>query len=181
MLIYKFQRSLLDWNALPAYLNSLEKNKRNRVNMCGILFHIGQEEITADHKALEIIHHRGPDACGAKSFDIKGYKVGLGHRRLSIIDLSARGTQPMEYMDGRYWITFNGEIFNYIEIRKELEKDGFTFKSDSDTEVLCAAYVKWGKSCLGRFNGMFSFCMLDTKENKIFIARDRFGVKPLTI
>lgn len=146
--------------------------------MCGILVNVGEEEITADHPALDIIRHRGPDDNGAITFDLTDIRVGLGHRRLSIIDLSERGKQPMGYTN-RYWITYNGEIYNYLEIRKELEADGFAFKTESDTEVLLAAWIKWGADCLKRFNGMFAFCIYDTSERKMFFARDRFGIKPL--
>ncbi|OGV57401.1 MAG: asparagine synthase (glutamine-hydrolyzing) [Lentisphaerae bacterium GWF2_52_8] len=147
--------------------------------MCGILVNIGAEEIRKDHPALEMIRHRGPDGCGAVSFDLPDFRVGLGHRRLSIIDLSERGAQPMSYEDGRYWITFNGEIYNYVELRKELSAEGYKFVSDCDTEVLLAAYRHWGQKCLQHFNGMFAFCIYDTQRKGIFIARDRLGIKPL--
>ncbi len=147
--------------------------------MCGILLNIGNEEITPNHPALEIIVHRGPDGFGAKSFDCENFRIGLGHRRLSIIDLSDCGSQPMSLNNGRFWIVFNGEIYNYREIRKELENDNFVFKSSSDTEVLLASYRKWGKNCLDKLNGMFAFIIYDSVEKRIFAARDRFGIKPL--
>lgn len=147
--------------------------------MCGILLHFGKEEIEPEHPALEIIAHRGPDDFGSVNFKISDYNLGLGHRRLSIIDLSAKGHQPMSYADEDLWVVFNGEIYNYLEIRSELEKLGCRFTSDSDTEVLLAAYSKWGPDCLEKFNGMFAFALYDKKQNKIFIARDRFGIKPL--
>jgi asparagine synthase (glutamine-hydrolysing) len=147
--------------------------------MCGILLNIGRETITGSHPALNIINHRGPDGLGAVSFDHDVFKVGLGHRRLSIIDLSECGSQPMSYDDARLWIVFNGEIYNYREIRAELEKEGYAFKSSSDTEVILASYKKWGRNCLSKFNGMFSFVIYDKKDEIIFIARDRFGIKPL--
>jgi asparagine synthase (glutamine-hydrolysing) len=147
--------------------------------MCGILCNIGEEEITPLYPGLEIIHHRGPDDFGAISFFVNKLNVGLGHRRLSIIDLSPRGKQPMSYANEKLWITFNGEIYNYLEIKEEIAKDGFVFQSDTDTEVLLAAYRKWGKDCLSKFNGMFSFCLYDRQKNRMFIARDRFGIKPL--
>lgn len=147
--------------------------------MCGILFHIGNEEINRDHPALTIINHRGPDSRGAKSFDCGKFRVGLGHCRLSIIDLSERGSQPMPYDSERYWICFNGEVFNYVELKAELEAKGCRFNSDCDTEIILAAYTVWGRKCLSKFNGMFSFALFDRKENTVFIARDRFGVKPL--
>lgn len=104
--------------------------------------------------------------------------IALGHRRLSIIDLSLSGHQPMSYK-GRYWIVYNGEIYNYIELREELKHWGYNFRSLSDTEVIMAAYDKWGSACLEKFNGMWAFLIYDTKEKKIFISRDRFGIKPL--
>lgn len=105
--------------------------------------------------------------------------IALGHRRLAIVDLSPTGHQPMSYANGRYWITYNGEVYNYLEIREELIAKGYTFISQSDTEVIMAAYDYWGKDCLHRFNGMFAFVLLDLEVKEVFIARDRFGVKPL--
>lgn len=105
--------------------------------------------------------------------------LSLGHRRLSIVDLSPLGHQPMSYADGRYWIVFNGEVYNHIELRSELEELGHRFVSHSDTEVILAAYSEWGKKCLPRFNGMFAFLIYDREECMLFVARDRFGVKPL--
>jgi len=100
------------------------------------------------------------------------------HRRLAIIDVNESGHQPMCDTDGHVWITYNGEIYNYIELRQELEKLGFTFRTQSDTEVLLNAYLHWGKECLEKLNGMFAFALLDTEKKKIFCARDRSGVKP---
>lgn len=106
------------------------------------------------------------------------YTGFLGHRRLSILDLSARGHQPMQYRE-RYWIVFNGEIYNYIELREELVECGYRFESHSDTEVILAAYDKWGVDCQNKFNGMWGFVLYDRATNSVFISRDRFGVKPL--
>lgn len=106
-------------------------------------------------------------------------RFALGHRRLSIIDLSVLGHQPMSYRNGRYWIVYNGEIYNYIALRSELESLGHSFISQSDTEVILASYDQWGADCLHRFNGMWAFAIFDSCEREIFIARDRFGVKPL--
>lgn len=103
----------------------------------------------------------------------------LGHRRLSIIDPSPRGAQPMSYADGRYWITYNGELYNYRELRRELRSDGFEFRSDCDTEVLLAMYVRDRERMLDRLNGMFAFAIWDTDRSELFLARDRVGVKPL--
>ncbi len=147
--------------------------------MCGILLNIGDEIIGEDHPALELIAHRGPDGAGTANFTVDGLNLGMGHRRLSIIDLSDAGRQPMSYADGRYWIVFNGEIYNYIEIRAELLAKGASFISSCDTEVILAAYHEWGSECLGRFNGMFAFVIFDSEKKTLFFARDRFGVKPL--
>ena len=109
----------------------------------------------------------------------KNSYLALAHRRLSIIDISSFGHQPMCGEDGRHWITYNGEIYNYIELRKELKDYGYRFTSDSDTEVIVNAYDRWGTDCLTRFNGMFSFVLFDNKLKRMFVARDRFGIKPL--
>ncbi|MGH9902311.1 MAG: asparagine synthetase B family protein, partial [Pyrinomonadaceae bacterium] len=119
--------------------------------------------------------HRGPDADGTY-FDPSG-TAALGHNRLSIIDLSAAGRQPMSNHDGRLWIVFNGEIYNYPELRAQL--GDYPYRSQTDTEVILAAYERWGAACLDRFVGMFSFLIWDERERKLFAARDRFGVKPL--
>lgn len=106
------------------------------------------------------------------------FRIGFGHRRLSIIDLSAAGHQPLSYYNGRYWIVYNGEIYNYLTLREELMTLGHQFYSRSDTEVILAAYTEWGIDCLNRFAGMWSFVILDTALNELFIARDRYGIKP---
>ncbi len=108
----------------------------------------------------------------------QSFKVGFAHRRLSIIDLSESGHQPMCDTVGEYWITFNGEIFNYIELRDELKLKNHVFVTQTDTEVIIEAYKEWGIDCLQRFNGMFSFALFDKKNNQVFCARDRVGVKP---
>ena len=142
--------------------------------MCGILgsysknFHFKEEH-------LNIISHRGPDD---KGYFFENY-IMLGHRRLSIVDLSINGHQPMSTIDNRYTIVFNGEIYNHIEIRNELIKEGFKFKSNSDTETLLYGYVKWGVEILKKLNGIFAFAIYDKLNSKLFIARDQFGVKPL--
>ena len=105
--------------------------------------------------------------------------LAFGHRRLSVVDLSVLGHQPMSYGNGRYWITYNGEIYNHLELRTELEAAGYVFVSHSDTEVILAAYDCWGEACLSRLNGMWAFAIYDTKAGTLFFARDRFGVKPL--
>lgn len=106
------------------------------------------------------------------------FNLAFAHRRLSIIDLSETGHQPMALNEGKYWITYNGEIYNYLELKKELELEGVKFISSSDTEVVLQAYKNWGVDCLEKFNGMWSFCIYDVEKHELFCARDRFGVKP---
>jgi asparagine synthase (glutamine-hydrolysing) len=125
-------------------------------------------------KMLDAMKRRGPDDEGTF---VHG-NTGLGFVRLSILDLSPAGHQPMVSKDGRYVIVFNGEVYNYIELREELTELGHTFETRTDTEVLLAAYRQWGAECLNRFNGMWAFVIYDKEENHIFAARDRFGVKP---
>ena len=148
--------------------------------MCGIVGRcsfnsiINQETLIAQRDALR---HRGPDDKGI--WCSNDSRVGLAHRRLSIIDTSSSGHQPMQNDTGEYCITFNGEIYNFKDLRKELKSRGHSFKSNSDTEVILASYIEWGESCLERFNGMFAFGIYDNKKRKLFIARDRAGEKPL--
>ena len=147
--------------------------------MCGIVGFIDFKKKTSCEDLEKMTHtltHRGPDAFGVKDFDFDHFQLGLGHRRLSIIDLSEGGIQPMHFKNN--WICFNGEIYNYNEIKKELIDLGHTFESTSDTEVVLHAYIEWGSSCLQKFIGMFAFAVLNTIDNKIFCARDRAGVKP---
>jgi asparagine synthase (glutamine-hydrolysing) len=142
--------------------------------MCGIAGIIGDyNEIQLD-AMLTSQHHRGPDATG-KYFD--GGCVALGHNRLAIIDLTEQSNQPFVDNTGRYSIVFNGEIYNYIELKTDL-LNLYNFKTESDTEVLLAAFIVYGTACLQKFNGMFAFAIWDNQEKKIFAARDRFGVKP---
>jgi len=147
--------------------------------MCGILVHIGDEVITSGHYALEIIRHRGPDAFGVVNFETNLGPMSFGHRRLAIIDLDPRSNQPLSYDHGDFWIVYNGEIYNYLELKRELSSSGCEFRTQSDTEVILAAYQKWGKECLKKFNGMFAFCIYEKKNQKLFFARDRFGIKPM--
>lgn len=125
-------------------------------------------------KMTDALVHRGPDAQGHWS---NGTGLFLGHRRLSILDLDPRSNQPFEWLE-KYVVTFNGEIYNYIELRKELQNKGYFFYTDSDTEVLCAAYNEWDVACLERFDGMFAFALFDKRKQQLFCARDRFGEKP---
>ena len=124
---------------------------------------------------VRVQRHRGPDDAGVY-LDASGL-AGLGHNRLSIIDLSNSGHQPMQSAYGGYWIVFNGEIYNYRELRAELSD--YPFSSATDTEVILAAYCRWGEACLERFQGMFAFLIWDERKRSLFAARDRFGVKPL--
>jgi len=150
-------------------------------SMCGIAgiwnfnrFAVTQQEIDCVTDALV---HRGPDGRGVW-FD-STQTIALGHRRLSIVDLSENGKQPMLFGNDRYVITYNGEIYNYIEIKEELKSKGHTFRSACDTEVILAAYAQWGTAMLHKFNGMWAFALYD-QENKILVlSRDRFGIKPL--
>lgn len=123
----------------------------------------------------DAIAHRGPDDDGIY---VDG-PVGLGHRRLSIIDLSSLGRQPMATSDGRYVLTYNGEIYNFEELRALLSSKGHKFVSRTDSEVLLNAFAEWGLDCIGKFNGMFAFAIWDTRDRVLTLARDRFGIKPL--
>ena len=148
--------------------------------MCGIVGIISKTRIEKKsikdiiEKMNNTLIHRGPDG--------EGYYYGdnfvFAHRRLAIVDLSDAGKQPMEYIN-RYIITYNGEIYNYIELKKELETHGYKFKSHTDTEVIMASYDFWGIECLNKFNGMWAFVIYDKEKEKFFISRDRFGKKPL--
>lgn len=146
--------------------------------MCGIAGFIrtdgGPAELAVIQRMTDAVRHRGPN--GAGHF-IDG-PVALGHRRLSVLDLSDDGAQPMQYADSGLVLTFNGEIYNYIEIREELRAHGYTFRTQTDSEVILAAYSCWGEDCVTRFNGMWSFAILDRRKKKLFCSRDRFGVKP---
>jgi len=147
--------------------------------MCGIagIFNIDGKPVSSVNlrKMTEAISHRGPDSEG---FFVDSF-IGLGHRRLSIIDLSSLGHQPMLSDDGQFAISYNGEVYNYLELRAELETMGCAFRSKTDTEVILNAYANWGPACLDRFNGMFAFAIWDKSRQELFLARDRYGVKPL--
>lgn len=147
--------------------------------MCGIAGYISLNNKAEDHiiKGMtDIIAHRGPDGFGHKLFN----NIAIGHRRLSIIDLAA-GHQPMCSADEKIWITFNGEIYNYLELKTELQKLGVVFKTNSDTEVIIYAYQKWGNNCLQKLRGMFAFAIVDYNKEELLIARDHFGIKPVYI
>ncbi|MFO1190736.1 MAG: asparagine synthase (glutamine-hydrolyzing) [Rhodoferax sp.] len=152
--------------------------------MCGIVGQVSRQgpvDPEALARARDRIAHRGPDDAGLwRSAD---GCVGLGHRRLSIIDLSATGHQPMVSPCGRYVVVFNGEVYNYLELRQELERLGCRFSGSGDTEVVLTAFTHWGPDCLARFNGMFALAILDqgteSSPRRLFLARDRVGKKPL--
>lgn len=146
--------------------------------MCGIagILHLndrpcGREDI---QPLIDQLSHRGPDGEG---IHVDG-RVGLGHRRLAILDRSAAGKQPLQFL-GRYWITYNGEVYNFVELRQELESLGHHFFTDTDTEVVVAAYHQWGPGFVMKMNGMWAFAIWDSQERELFLSRDRFGVKPL--
>ncbi len=148
--------------------------------MCGIagLWNLKDDVSRVELQRFnDMVSHRGPD--GGEIFIDRNARVGLGHRRLAIIDTSDSGRQPMSFGDGRYWIVFNGEIYNFVELRSELRSYGYRFLTESDTEVVIASYDKWGEECQLHFNGMWAFCIWDARERKLFLSRDRFGVKPL--
>lgn len=147
--------------------------------MCGIvgIFNLNGEPVSPVilRNMTDAVAHRGPDGEGFYTDSF----VGLGHRRLAIIDLSPAGHQPMMTTDGQYIVSFNGEIYNFQELRLELETLGYKFRSRTDSEVLLYAYAAWGEKALDRFNGMFAFAIWDRARQELFLARDRYGIKPL--
>ena len=146
--------------------------------MCGIVGYVNFTGEPVDPLCgfmTDALAHRGPDGEGQWVEE----NVGLGHRRLSIIDLSENGKQPMRSLSGRYVLTYNGEIFNFRELRRELESSGIRFQTATDTEVLLASIEFWGMKAIQKFNGMFAFALWDRKLKKLFLARDRYGIKPL--
>jgi asparagine synthase (glutamine-hydrolysing) len=165
--------------------------------MCGIAGIVSANGFDPQHlvDATHLVKHRGPDGYGFAYFclspDCRGQVilnedrvpaeraiVGLGHRRLAILDLSPSGSQPMQTRDGMLTVVFSGEIYNYLEIREELKGLGCVFRTGTDTEVVLQAYRRWGHECLQRFNGMWSFAVWDSRRQRLFCARDRFGIKP---
>lgn len=153
--------------------------------MCGIIGLLGTGAAHSESFDAwrDRLHHRGPDDAG--TWVSSCGRAMLGHRRLSILDLSAAGHQPMVSACGRYVIVFNGEVYNFVELRSELEASGYVFNGSGDTEVVLAAFVRWGEACLSRFNGMFAFAVFDRGDAStpatLFLARDRAGKKPLYI
>jgi asparagine synthase (glutamine-hydrolysing) len=162
--------------------------------MCGIagIIHPSETALAGVPRAIDLLQHRGPDDVGYLNYRhgrVEGGRewrapdaspeVVLLHQRLSILDLSESGWQPMSSRDGRYWMVFNGEIYNFVELREQLRALGRVFRSSSDSEVLLAAYEQWGRECLNRLVGMFALAILDTMRRSVFLARDFFGIKPL--
>lgn len=161
--------------------------------MCGIAVILKRPEIDLPldivRRSVEEVAHRGPDGSGLVGFgagttsrepEWRAWTVGMGHRRLFIIDLSEAGAQPMPYRD-RYWLTYNGEVYNYIELRAELEKCGHRFRSRTDSEVILAAFAEWGPRCFARFRGMWGLALYDTVSNDVTLSRDPLGIKPLYV
>src|SRR5262245_10340899 len=143
--------------------------------MCGISGIVGPGATRRDVEAMvRVQHHRGPDE--NDTFVDAANDVVLGHNRLRIIDLSPAGKQPMSSTDGSLTVVFNGEIYNYLELKAEL--GGYRWASASDTEVILAAYERWGDACVEHFVGMFAFALWDERRHRLFCARDRIGVKP---
>ena len=148
--------------------------------MCGICGYISKKVISVDEliKMNDTMYHRGPDDSGAEVYSVgQGYTLGLAQRRLSILDLSPLGHQPMHSKDKRISLVFNGEIYNFQELREELSD--YDFISTCDTEVIIAAYLKWGINCVGKFNGMFAIALYDRETETLYLVRDRIGKKPL--
>src|SRR2546421_5385519 len=163
--------------------------------MCGIVGILRNvvAGISSDTVARMIrdVSHRGPDDEGISFFSATsaenwylcsgadaGWRVALGSRRLSILDLSDVGHMPMVYWN-RFWIVYNGEVYNFIEIRAELEHLGHIFRSSSDTEIILAAYAEWGVASFARFRGMWALIIFDAPQNEVILCRDRIGIKPL--
>src|SRR5690242_16817876 len=181
----------------PAVTNSPGNNRRARLRactndcspsckrrsgskMCGIAGIVWTDRLRpapiAEAAAMAAaLHHRGPDDGDVFA---EG-PIALSHRRLSIIDLSTAGRQPMHSSDGSLVIVYNGEIYNYLELREELRRAGHLFRTDTDTEVILEAYRCWGAECVSRFNGMWAFAIYDRRRREVFLSRDRFGIKPL--
>jgi asparagine synthase (glutamine-hydrolysing) len=148
--------------------------------MCGICGFVGNGDEALLRAMTDRLAHRGPDGSGTRIWDDGTRpRTGLGHRRLSIIDPTPRGAQPMSYGSGRYWITYNGELYNFRELKRELVSGGFTFKTETDTEVLLALYARDSAGMLDQLNGIFAFAIHDDETGELFLARDRLGVKPL--
>lgn len=160
--------------------------------MCGVFCYIGQAPVNLE-KSIQAIHHRGPDSDGffvhnreedeifsdPNSSNKNAAKVALGFKRLAIIDLKPEANQPFSHPSGRYHIIFNGEIYNYLELREELKAEGIEFITDSDTEVLLNSFIQWGPACFAKLNGMWACCIYDMVNGTVTLSRDRFGIKPM--
>jgi asparagine synthase (glutamine-hydrolysing) len=153
--------------------------------MCGIVGMVARDASVAPdvlERAAQSLAHRGPDDSGTvilRETTPEPLEIGLGNRRLAILDLSPLGHQPMQDPETGNWITFNGEIYNFREVRRTLEQGGVEFRSHSDTEVLLKAYGHWSERCLDELRGMFAFAIWDAKRHRLFLARDPMGIKPL--
>ena len=151
--------------------------------MCGIVGGVWSNHLAPSKaqlkKSLDLLSHRGPDHQSFNSYQCGMRSVSLGHARLSIIDLSSAGFQPFVSKDGRYSLVFNGEIYNYIELRNELRNKGHSFFTNTDTEVLINAWIQWQDECLSKLRGMFAFVIYDNLNSKIYAATDAFGIKPM--
>src|SRR5258706_8343953 len=156
-----------------------ESQRRILLLMCGIAGIWGEANEELIRRMTEVIAHRGPDDSGTRVFSDRGYPISLGHRRLSIIDLSKAGHQPMPNEDESVWVIFNGEIYNFPALREELIAKGHQFRSKTDTEVLVHGYEQWGIAFVEKLNGIFAFGLWDAKRQQLPLARDRYGVKPL--
>lgn len=147
--------------------------------MCGISGFVDLKKLSSDvilKLMTDSLYHRGPDGDDIEFLQANSYQIGLGHRRLSIIDLSETGKQPMKFE--HLWITFNGEVYNYVEIKNELQNLNHQFVGHSDTEVILHAFAQWGISCIEKFIGMFAFVIYDTRSEDVYCLRDRAGIKP---
>lgn len=149
--------------------------------MCGICGFVGRADERLVRAMTDALAHRGPDGEGICLFPSVdgGVPVSLGHRRLSILDTGPRSAQPMSTAKRRYWITYNGEVYNFRELRSLLEREGARFTTECDTEVVLAMYERYGPAMLARLNGIFALAIWDRDRSELFLARDRLGVKPV--
>lgn len=153
--------------------------------MCGIVGILARDSSISPEmleRATASLAHRGPDDSGTiilRDNSSGSLQIGLGNRRLAILDLSPLGHQPMQDEESGNWIVYNGELYNFREVRQKLEAEGIRFRSHSDTEVVLKAYGRWGEKCLDEFRGMFAIAIWDGKRHRLFLARDHMGIKPL--
>ncbi len=148
--------------------------------MCGISGYISNKKLISENgikNTLKLMNRRGPDSQNSLKFDFDSKQIGLLHSRLDIIDLNQRSNQP--FVDENFVLVFNGEIYNYLELKLDLEKKNYKFKTNSDTEVLIKSFIEYGEKCVDHFVGMWAFAIWDKKEKKLFLSRDPFGEKPL--